>query len=297
MKDKKKEKKKLKQKTEKLRLLLPPPVSMPVTASPLEKESQSKEVFITSKQETETMEVHHHGHVHEKKKWLEYLFQFFMLFLAVTAGFFVENQREHYVEHSREKQFARQLLSDLRQDSSFFETRWKNLESLPAKHEKIFKLLTQPTPVSDAEVMNAFLPLTYIYDVQVITATYDQMKTSGSLRYIRDTALLNRLQQYYEVRLPRTKLGAAYAGRFFETYVTPYIIKHFRVQDYDYYNDSLFTQQPVIMDRTAKTDQELANIMENYGFSHKQQLYRMMQPAREEIKNLISRIKEEYDLK
>ncbi len=40
--------------------------------------------------QTETMEVHHHGHVHEKKKWKEYLFQFFMLFLAVFCGFLAE---------------------------------------------------------------------------------------------------------------------------------------------------------------------------------------------------------------
>ena len=32
-----------------------------------------------------------------------------MLFLAVTLGFFVENQREHYVEHLREKQYAKSL--------------------------------------------------------------------------------------------------------------------------------------------------------------------------------------------
>jgi hypothetical protein len=30
---------------------------------------------------------------------------FFMLFMAVTLGFFVENQREHYVEYIREKQY------------------------------------------------------------------------------------------------------------------------------------------------------------------------------------------------
>ncbi len=59
------------------------------------------------------MEVHHHGHVHEKKKWKEYLFQFLMLFLAVTLGFFVENQREHYVEHKRAKEFAKLLVDDL----------------------------------------------------------------------------------------------------------------------------------------------------------------------------------------
>src|SRR5687768_10481992 len=48
---------------------------------------------------TSNMEVHHHPHVHHSTKWKSYLYEFLMLFLAVTAGFFVENQREHYIEH------------------------------------------------------------------------------------------------------------------------------------------------------------------------------------------------------
>ena len=46
------------------------------------------------------MEVHHHAHT-ARKKWTHYFWEFFMLFLAVTLGFFVENKREHYIEHQR----------------------------------------------------------------------------------------------------------------------------------------------------------------------------------------------------
>jgi hypothetical protein len=46
------------------------------------------------------MEVHHHAHT-ARKKWTHYFWEFFMLFLAVTAGFLVENQREHFIEHKR----------------------------------------------------------------------------------------------------------------------------------------------------------------------------------------------------
>ena len=48
------------------------------------------------------MEVHHHSHT-PRKKWTHYFWEFLMLFLAVTLGFFVENQREHYIENLREK--------------------------------------------------------------------------------------------------------------------------------------------------------------------------------------------------
>jgi hypothetical protein len=70
----------------------------------------------------ETMEVHHHGHVHEKKKWKEYLFQFFMLFLAVFCGFLAEYQLEHIIENKREKQFMVSLVKDLERDTSQLES-------------------------------------------------------------------------------------------------------------------------------------------------------------------------------
>src|SRR6185436_6875270 len=63
------------------------------------------------------MEVHHHAHT-ERKKWTHYLWEFLMLFLAVFGGFLAENQREHYVEHQREKQFVQSLFNDIRSDTT-----------------------------------------------------------------------------------------------------------------------------------------------------------------------------------
>ncbi len=40
-----------------------------------------------------------------------------MLFLAVFCGFLAENQREHMIEHQREKKFAQTLLEDLINDT------------------------------------------------------------------------------------------------------------------------------------------------------------------------------------
>src|SRR6266550_7945945 len=62
------------------------------------------------------MEVHHHPHT-ERKKWTHYFWEFFMLFLAVTLGFFVENQREHMVEKRKEKQIISALYADLKKDT------------------------------------------------------------------------------------------------------------------------------------------------------------------------------------
>src|SRR4026207_2095684 len=67
------------------------------------------------------MEVHHHSHT-PRKKWNHYFWEFLMMFLAVTLGFLVENQREHYIEHLRARQYARALIEDLKKDTAAFNT-------------------------------------------------------------------------------------------------------------------------------------------------------------------------------
>src|SRR5882724_6558809 len=69
-------------------------------------------------QETENMEVHKHPHhITHKKKWGEYLLEFFMLFLAVFLGFVAENIRESSIEREREKEFAKALFAEFAADS------------------------------------------------------------------------------------------------------------------------------------------------------------------------------------
>ena len=63
------------------------------------------------------MEVHAHTHT-ARKKWTHYFWEFLMLFLAVTLGFFVENQREHYIEHQRAKIYAASMKANLQVDTS-----------------------------------------------------------------------------------------------------------------------------------------------------------------------------------
>jgi len=74
------------------------------------------------KSETTNIETHaHHLHKTPGHGWKHYFFEFLMLFLAVTLGFLAENQREHYVERQREKQFAQLLLADLKKDAQWMD--------------------------------------------------------------------------------------------------------------------------------------------------------------------------------
>ena len=68
--------------------------------------------------ETENMEVHHHPDLHHKPKpWKEYFFEFLMIFLAVTLGFFAENIREHFTEVRKGKEYAISYKEDLAKDT------------------------------------------------------------------------------------------------------------------------------------------------------------------------------------
>ena len=64
------------------------------------------------------MEPHLHPHLHHEKKWKDYLFEFIMLFLAVSSGFIAENIRENSVERHREKEYIRSLIEDIKKDTA-----------------------------------------------------------------------------------------------------------------------------------------------------------------------------------
>jgi hypothetical protein len=143
------------------------------------------------------MEVHTHTHT-ARKKWTHYFWEFFMLFLAVTLGFFVENQREHLIEHKRANAFAASMLNDLKDDTA-------NLRSLEKRYRyaasniDTFLLLVENNNIEKIPggklywyglwggFINPFVPN---------DATFQEMKSSGSLRYIQNRELAHKIALY-----------------------------------------------------------------------------------------------------
>jgi hypothetical protein len=131
------------------------------------------------------MEVHAHTHT-PRKKWTHYLWEFFMLFLAVTLGFFVENQREHLVERRREKQYMRSMLEDLRNDSStlvylmndYYPTQKKWIDST-------FILLNDGNKQADERVYyQAFENANFWLYFSPVNRTIGELKNTGNFRII-----------------------------------------------------------------------------------------------------------------
>jgi len=86
------------------------------------------------------MEVHQHTHT-PRKKWTHYFWEFFMLFLAVTLGFFVENQREHYVENQREEKYIQSFYEDLTADENDLQSNINFLRHQMSQADTLQKLL------------------------------------------------------------------------------------------------------------------------------------------------------------
>jgi hypothetical protein len=246
-------------------------------------------------QQTAEMEVHKHPHhVMHKKKWSEYVLEFFMIFLAVTMGFFAENIREKISEHKHEKQYVKLLLEDLMADTAVYRRTKQLIGRSQKDFDSLFRLLTDTPPQSDKNILQKFLPLGYTYKMRPTTTTYNQMKSSGTLRYIENEKLLHDIQTYYEINIPSSQEFADMMNDFFNQHVVPFYINNVRSQDWNFRNDSLTTNNPIIVDRTPKLDQQMANIMANYGHLLEAYVRTRLTRSEEQAKKVIADIEDGY---
>src|SRR4030095_2645747 len=143
------------------------------------------------------MEVHHHSHT-SRKKWAHYFWEFFMLFLAVTLGFFVENQREHYVEHMREKQYMQSMIEDLKTDTAEVKNMLSNLDASIRGVDSMLSILTKNT--SDEAIIKSYqfaFPALNNIPVTFTDRTITQLKNSGNMRLIRNQKVNDGLIHYW----------------------------------------------------------------------------------------------------
>jgi hypothetical protein len=142
------------------------------------------------------MEVHHHPHT-ERKKWHHYFWEFFMLFLAVSLGFFVENQREHIVEGKREKQFIRSFTLDLKKDIIQLDSLIRKRKEREMQIDSINYILRSPDPDvygNQLYFYARYLPRPYLFINN--DATIQQLKNSGNFRLIQNQAAADTILAY-----------------------------------------------------------------------------------------------------
>lgn len=134
--------------------------------------------------------------VSKKRNWSSYFKEFFMLFLAISLGFFVENQREAYVENKSAKVLAQSMLEDLEQDRKALQEGIRFMEEKDQKMDEFLRMLH--TPGVDWDTVAFYKSMTMVFSTFPFSptdGTYSQMKSSGTLRYF-DQRLVNKMNAY-----------------------------------------------------------------------------------------------------
>ena len=145
------------------------------------------------------MEVHHHSHT-ARKKWTHYFWEFFMLFLAVFCGFLAENQREHFVEHQREKKFMQLLIEDLATDTTELTSAISKCDTITMYSDSVLVFL------STYKISNS-LPIDFTRMVGLggqrmnlisTDRTSSQLKNAGGMRLIRNKKVSDAILFYWK---------------------------------------------------------------------------------------------------
>jgi predicted GNAT superfamily acetyltransferase len=141
------------------------------------------------------MEVHSHTHT-PLKKWTHYLWEFFMMFLAVFAGFLAENQREHIVEKKRAHQFLQSMRVDIQSNIRALESLLAQDSELIIGHGALVTWLLADSLSIDRAAFAKTLGAVWIRNFLMRKETYEQMKSSGSLRYVGNIEFLKSMMDY-----------------------------------------------------------------------------------------------------
>lgn len=159
----------------------------------------SQNTFLPSPQpSTEAMDVHHHTHT-GRKKWKHYLFEFFMLFLAVFCGFLAEYQLEHVIENNREKQYMRSLIEDLQADTSKI-NRWLRIANDNLSYVDSSLIIITNGNLTDSladKLYRFYFPAFGLPGMVFTDRTSLQLKSSGSMRLIRKHIVADSILDYW----------------------------------------------------------------------------------------------------
>jgi hypothetical protein len=132
----------------------------------------------------------------KKRNWNSYFKEFFMLFLAIVLGFFVENQRESYVEKKSAEVLAQSMLEDLKQDKAALQEAIRFAEGKDIEIENFLQMLH--TPRASWDTVAIYKSMTTVFTTFPFSptdGTYSQMKSSGTLRFFNQM-LVNQMNAY-----------------------------------------------------------------------------------------------------
>ena len=168
--------------------------------------------------------------VQSTKKWSAYFLEFFLIFLAVTLGFFAESYRDYLSEHEKEKEYAKTLYYELLTDSIAISNKLKDRldkESHMDYLDAYFKdssLIHLPKGFYPAFTKGFYLFNTYTFEPK--DGILSQLKNSGSLRYFKSIAL-QKLLGDISVDINNIRVRNEQEYQFFSDPIKQFLLEHY----------------------------------------------------------------------
>ncbi|MBC7849713.1 MAG: hypothetical protein H7Y31_08255 [Chitinophagaceae bacterium] len=124
----------------------------------------------------------------QRTSFKPYLIEFFMILLAITAGFFVENFREAQAEKAEAKQYMNSLLHDLKLDRQILEfNRGLGDIVLSSTDSLVAELGRRPLKGREQKLYHYFMLSNNFY-AEYFNKTMTQLEASGKFRIIQKSA-------------------------------------------------------------------------------------------------------------
>ncbi len=190
------------------------------------------------------MEVHHHPDIHhEKKKGKGYVLEFLMIFLAVTMGFIAEQIRERHVEKERLHNYFGSMELDIESNITVLDSAIRENTKMVAKYDAIVKSFLNNSDTINRTAFAQNMGSIWYRGFLNRNETFEQMKSSGSLRYIDNFKLLTAIMQYVRA----TNFAQYRTDHFEQKYYTEYFLPTI-YKNYDltckFFLDSTYTNNP-----------------------------------------------------
>ena len=252
------------------------------------------------------MEVHAYAHT-ERKKFTHYLWEFLMLFLAISLGFYAENLREGIKHKEEVKTHINSLITDLQTDIELF-------DSVADRNTYSAEMADSLIELLHSDITNT---QGIYFTARTVTAnngygysnskSFDQMKSSGLLRYIKPKALLDSIGTYYasfqwldnQTELMRLKLNEIHKNNagLFDSYVFQQMMK-VRLTSFGGGRTiiSMPPGKPALLSGDIK-DINAVSLSYHYYSTTTKFYKRSLLDLKDRANRLIEQIKREYNLK
>lgn len=239
----------------------------------------------------------------KKKKFREYFFEFMMIFLAVTLGFFAESYREILVERSNEKEYVKSMIEDAETDIENYK------QAIALNEKRISKLdslmnLSFNYNIDGSDDRNIYMLyrkcLRHPDLVSPTERTMMQLKNAGGMRLIQNKTASESIIHYDDFAKKLDDQKFAY-----EQYLTNLISKSMSLINYGSYTlDNIKNKNAPIFasDETPKLinpdKNKLIELGNNACFYRAVVYYYtiMLNDGKQQAIDLVETLKKEYKL-